>query len=340
MAETQTPLSVSRFHALRVFKETDGSFRQEVVTRPITELPPGDLLIDVQYSSLNYKDALSATGAPGVTRHYPHTPGIDAVGSVLESTTEEFQIGDLVIVTGFKLGMDIDGGFGQRIRVPAQWVVAKPSGLSSRESMIVGTAGLTAALCVKKLESLGMNSRGGPIVVTGSTGGVGSCAVNLLFHLGYEVHAVTGKSAQHEFLRSLGAHDVLTRDQFMEGSHRALQHESWGGVVDTVGGEMLMHAIKGLRYGCSAAACGLVSSATFPGSVFPFILRNVNLLGVDSAETPKAERKIMWEKLANDWKIPHLDKLEQLYGLDTVMNGVNKLLKGEMIGRGVVDLST
>ena len=331
---------MTRFRAFRVFKETDGSFRQAVVTRPIAELPPGDLLVDVKYSSLNYKDALSATGAPGVTRHYPHTPGIDSVGSVQETTSDEFRIGDLVIVTGFKLGMDIDGGFGQRIRVPAHWVVPKPSKLSLRESMIVGTAGLTAALCIKKLESLGMSTSGGPVIVTGSTGGVGSCAVSLLGHLGYEVHAVTGKSTQHEFLRSLGAHDVLTRKQFMEGSHRALQRETWGGVVDTVGGEMLMHAIKGLRYGCSAAACGLVSSATFPGSVFPFILRNVNLLGVDSAETPKAERRVMWEKLASDWKIPHLDKLEQLYDLDSVMNGVNKLLNGEMIGRGVVDLST
>lgn len=339
MAEAQTSLSVSEFRALRVFKETDGAFRQEVVERRIAELPPGDLLIDVLYSSLNYKDALSATGAPGVTRHYPHTPGIDAVGSVLESTADEFQIGDLVIVTGFRLGMDTDGGFGQRIRVPARWAVHKPDKLTPRDSMVLGTAGLTAALCVKKLEHLGMKLHSGPVVVTGSTGGVGSCAVSLLGHLGYEVHAVTGKKTQREFLQLLGAHTVLSREQFMEDSHRPMQRESWGGVVDTVGGEMLMHAIKGLRYGCSAAACGLVSSAMFPGSVFPFILRNVNLLGVDSAETLQAERKIMWEKLASDWKFSHLNQLQHLYSLNTVMSGINKLLNGEMIGRGVVDLS-
>ena len=337
MAEAKT--SLSEFRALQVSKQTDGTFHQQVVKRSITELPPGDMLIDVKYSSLNYKDSLSATGAPGVTRNYPHTPGIDAVGSVLESSTDEFHIGDLVIVTGFKLGMDTDGGFGERIRVPAHWAVPKPEGLTARECMIAGTAGLTSALCIKKLQDFGMSPDSGPVVVTGSTGGVGSFSVGLLFHLGYEVHAVTGKVTQHEFLRSLGAHTVHSREQFLEGSHRALQRESWGGVVDTVGGEMLMHAIKGLKYGCSAAACGLVSSAMFPGSVFPFILRNVNLLGVDSAETPIAERIIMWEKLASNWKIPHLDNLQHLYSLDTVMSGINKLLKGEMIGRGLVDLS-
>lgn len=332
-------MSVSKFLALRVFNEENGTFRQQVVERSTNELPPGDLLIDVLYSSLNYKDALSATGAPGVTRHYPHTPGIDAVGSVVESTTEEFKIGDLVIVTGFRLGMDTDGGFGQRVRVPARWAVLKPKELTPRECMVIGTAGLTAALCVHKLERLGMNPESGPIVVTGSTGGVGSCAVSLLGHLGYEIHAITGKNTQHEFLRSLGAHTVLSREKFMEDSHRALLRESWGGIVDTVGGEMLMHAIKGLRYGASAAACGLVSSPTFPGSIFPFILRNVNLLGVDSAETPQFERSTMWKKLATEWKFPHLEQLEHSYDLSTVMNGVRRLLKGEMVGRGVVDLS-
>ena len=330
---------MNQFRAFRVCKEPEGTFRQEVVTRSTSELPPGELLIDVKYSSLNYKDALSATGAPGVTRRYPHTPGIDAVGSVLESSTDGFREHDIVIVTGFKLGMDIDGGFGQRISVPANWAVPKPEGFTMRDCMIVGTAGLTAALCVKKLENLGMSPDSGPVIVTGSTGGVGSCAVSLLHHLGYEVHAVTGKSSQHEFLQLLGAHTVLTREEFMEGSNRALQREYWGGIVDTVGGEMLMHSIKGLRYGCSAAACGLVSSASFPGSVLPFILRNVNLLGVDSAETPQAERILMWEKLASDWKIPHLDNLQHIYSLETVMNGIHKLLKGEMVGRGLVDLS-
>ena len=331
---------MSEFRALRVFRESDGNCRHEIVTRSVEELPPDDLLIDVRYSSLNYKDALSATGAPGVTRDYPHTPGIDAVGSVLESNTDQYQSGDIVIVTGFRLGMDREGGFGQRIRVPAHWAVRKPKGLTLKESMIMGTAGLTAALCVEKLTGIGMSPEGGPVVVTGSTGGVGSCAVGLLVHLGYEVHAVTGKTTQHEFLRSLGAQTIYSREEFMDESQRALLRETWGGIIDTVGGEMLMHAIKGLRYGCSAAACGLVSSPAFPGSVFPFILRNVNLLGVDSAETPTSERQRVWERLASEWKFPQLHQLQSSYNLETVMSGVDKLLKGEMVGRGVIELAS
>lgn len=338
MATAKT--SLSQFRALRVFRDSDGTFQHRIVTRSVDELPLDDLLIDVRYSSLNYKDALSATGAPGVTRQYPHTPGIDAVGSVLESKTDEYQSGDTVIVTGFRLGMDRDGGFGQRIRVPAHWAVGKPKDLSSKESMIMGTAGLTAALCVEKLTALGMSPDGGPVVVTGSTGGVGSCAVGLLSHLGYEVHAVTGKTTQQEFLSTLGAQVIYSREEFMDGSHRALLRETWGGIIDTVGGEMLMHAIKGLRYGCSAAACGLVSSPQFPGSVFPFILRNVNLLGVDSAETPTTERKSMWERLASQWKFPQLEQLPSYYNLETVMEGVDKLIKGKMVGRGVVELAS
>ena len=331
---------MSQFRALRVHREKDGTFRHEVTTRFTKELPPDDLLIDVKYSSLNYKDALSATGAPGVTRNYPHTPGIDAVGCVLDSKTDVFQRGDLVIVTGFRLGMDRDGGFGQRIRVPTHWVVPKPEGLTILESMVLGTAGLTAALCVEKLMAMGLSPQSGPVVVTGSTGGVGSCAVSLLSHLGYEVHAVTGKTTQHDFLRSLGAHSIHSREEFMEDSHRALLSETWGGIVDTVGGDMLMHAIKGLRYGGSAAACGLVSSPKFPGSVFPFILRNVNLLGVDSAETPIGKRKLIWNRLANDWKFSQLHKLMCSYNLETVMDGVDKLLKGDMVGRGIVEISS
>lgn len=338
MATAKT--SLNQFRALRVFRDSDGTCQHKIVTRSVDELPPDDLLIDVRYSSLNYKDALSATGAPGVTRHYPHTPGIDAVGSILESKTDEYQSGDTVIVTGFKLGMDRDGGFGQKIRVPAHWAVRKPEDLSLKESMIMGTAGLTAALCVEKLTRLGMSTDGGPVLVTGSTGGVGSCAIGLLSHLGFEVHAVTGKTTKREFLESLGAQAIFSREEFMEESQRALLRETWGGVVDTVGGEMLMHAIKGLRYGCSAAACGLVRSPQFPGSVFPFILRNVNLLGVDSAETPTTERKSMWDRLASEWKFPQLAQLPSFYNLETVMEGVAKLLKGEMVGRGVVELAS
>ena len=216
-------------------------------------LPPGEVLVDVAYSSLNYKDALSATGNPGVTRNFPHTPGIDAAGTVAESSVEALSPGDQVIVIGFDLGMNTAGGFAQKIRVPAGWVVPLPTGLSLRESMILGTAGFTAALCVDKLQAVGgMGPASGPVLVTGATGGVGSVAVKLLAKLGYEVHAGTGKSAEHGYLRALGAAEVVDREKLLAGAERPLGRETWGGVVDTVGGQILANALKALRYGASA----------------------------------------------------------------------------------------
>jgi alcohol dehydrogenase len=280
---------MSTYRALLVEK-SDGGFDRRIVDRSLDELPDGDVLVDVRFSSLNYKDGLSATGNPGVTRKFPHTPGIDAAGVVVESAGNEFSAGNEVIVVGYDLGMNTAGGFGQRIRVPSGWVVPLPQGLSLHQAMILGTAGLTAALCVDKLEHAGMTPEGGPVLVTGATGGVGSVAVMLLAHLGYEVAAVTGKAEQHDFLRGLGASEFLTREQAREGTDRPLLKERWGGVVDTVGGEILFNAVKSLRYGGSLAACGLVDSPQVPASVLPFILRNVNLLGVDSVELPR-ERK-------------------------------------------------
>lgn len=330
-------MTVEGFRALCVDRTEDRRYPRSVVERNVADLPEGDLLIDVAYSSLNYKDALSATGNPGVTRNFPHTPGIDAAGTVLESASEGFSPGTEVIVIGFDLGMNTAGGFGQRIRVPAGWAVAMPDGLDVRSSMILGTAGFTAALCIDKLEQQGMTTEGGPVLVTGSTGGVGSVAVKLLAKLGYEVHAGTGKADRHDYLRDLGAAAMVSREDLLAGAERPLGRETWGGVVDTVGGQILVNAVKSLRYGASAAACGLVASPEIPATVFPFILRHVNLLGIDSVELPVADKARIWEKLAGPWKLDGLEQLVEPLTLDSLSEAIDRILAGDMVGRGLVD---
>jgi acrylyl-CoA reductase (NADPH) len=327
-----------KYRALLIEKSSEGGFSRQVVDRSIDELPAGDVLVDVHYSSLNYKDALSATGNPGVTRKFPHTPGIDAAGTVLDSSSSQFRKGAEVIVTGYDLGMNTPGGFGQRIRVPAKWIVPLPPGLTLEQSMILGTAGFTAALCVDKLEAFGMQPGTGPVLVTGASGGVGSVAVMLLARLGYEVAAVTGKPTQHTFLKSIGAAEILSREDALEGSDRPLLKERWGGVVDTVGGAPLFNAVKSLKYGCSLAACGLVASPQFAASVLPFILRHVNLLGVDSVELPLQEKVRIWQKLAGVWKLERVDELKVDFTLDDISAGIDRILAGEMVGRGVLNL--
>ncbi len=329
---------MTAFRAFRVEKTADGQFRRSIVERDIADLPAGDLLIDVAWSSLNYKDALSATGNPGVTRRYPHTPGIDAAGTVVESSSDAFAPGDAVIAIGFDLGMNTPGGFGRKIRIPAGWAVPLPDGLDARTSMILGTAGFTAALSVHKLEGAGMRPDGGPVLVTGATGGVGCIAVRLLAHLGYEVHAVTGKPARHDFLRGLGAREVLSREEALAGADRPLLKPRWGGAVDTVGGPLLFNAVKALRYGASLAACGLVASPEIPATVFPFILRGVNLLGIDSVELPLAQKTEIWNRLAGPWKLDGLDALAVPLTLDRLSDAIDRILAGGMVGRGVVDL--
>ena len=330
---------MTTFRAFRVDKTEDRRYPRRIVERDTAELPDGDLLIDVAYSSLNYKDALSATGNPGVTRNFPHTPGIDAAGTVLESSSDEFSVGAEVIVIGFDLGMHTPGGFGQRIRVPAGWAVAMPEGLDARSSMILGTAGFTAALCVDKLQSFGMTPEGGPVLVTGATGGVGSVAVKLLAKLGYEAHAGTGKAERHDFLRGLGASAVVSREELAAGTDRPMLRETWGGVVDTVGGQILVNAVKSLRYGASLAACGLVASPDIPASVFPFILRHVNLLGIDSVELPLPDKAALWSRLAGPWRLDGLEELAQPLGLDSLSDAIDRILAGRMVGRGLVDLA-
>ncbi len=324
------------FTAFWVEKNAEG-FSRSIIERQVDDLPAGDVLIDVKYSSLNYKDALSATGNPGVTRNFPHTPGIDAAGVVVESGVASFSSGDEVIVIGFDLGMGTPGGFGQRIRIPADWVIKRPDTLSLHASMLLGTAGFTAAECIDKLTGAGMTPASGPVLVTGATGGVGSVAVKLLAHLGYEVAAVTGKPEQHNFLKSLGAAEILSREDAAEGVGKPLLAERWGGVVDTVGGDILFNAVKSLKYGCSLAACGLVAGAEFQANVLPFLLRNVNLLGVDSVQLPLAEKSRIWSRLADEWFVD-LSELEETLTLDTLSNAIDRILAGQMVGRGVVKL--
>lgn len=324
------------FSAFRVEKG-DAGFSRCVIERNEDDLPEGDVLIDVRYSSLNYKDGLSATGNPGVTRKFPHTPGIDAAGVVVQSSDAAFQAGDEVICIGFDLGMNTSGGFAQRIRVPAGWVVKMPAGLTMHSSMLLGTAGFTAAECIDKLVNAGMTPDSGPVLVTGATGGVGSVAVKLLAHLGYEVAAVTGKSDKHDMLRGLGASEILSREDAAEGADKPLLAERWGGVVDTVGGDILFNAVKSLRYGCSLAACGLVGGAGFQASVLPFLLRNVNLLGIDSVELPLAEKTRIWNRLATEWLVD-FSELEEQLSLDTLSEAIDRILAGEMVGRGVLHL--
>lgn len=324
------------FKAFRVEKNETG-FSRSVVEREESDLPEGELLIEVKYSSLNFKDGLSATGNPGVTRAFPHTPGIDAAGVVLASSHADFAIGDEVIAIGFDLGMGTSGGYAERIRIPAGWAVKCPAGLTLHASMIIGTAGFTAAECVQKLEQSGMTPASGPVLVTGATGGVGSVALKLLAQLGYEVTAVTGKAEKTDWLKSLGAANVISREDAAAGADKPLLAEKWGGVVDTVGGDILFNGVKSLRYGCSLAACGLVAAPTFGASVLPFILRHVNLLGIDSVQLPIEQKAEIWHRLATDW-LMDLSDLEEVLTLDTVSEAIDRILAGSMVGRGVVHL--
>lgn len=329
---------MTRFKALQVRETESGSFERLIVERTVDELPAGEVLIRVRYSSLNYKDALSASGNRGVTRQYPHTPGIDAAGVVEASSVAELAPGDEVLVTGYDLGMNTAGGFGQYIRVPAAWVIRRPAGLTLRESMLLGTAGLTAALCVDKLERIGVTPASGPVLVTGATGGVGSIGVALLSRLGYEVHALTGKADQADFLRQLGAREVIAREELLAGTGKALLKERWGAALDTVGGDVLVNVLKSLRYGGSAACCGLTAGPGLNASVIPFILRGVNLLGVDSVELPLVAKASMWDKLSLQWKLDNLDQLAHEIGLEELPGAIERILAGQMVGRALVSL--
>jgi putative YhdH/YhfP family quinone oxidoreductase len=326
------------FKALIVEETEPHKFGRVVRIRNVDDLPVGDLLVKVHYSSLNYKDALSATGHPGVTRQYPHTPGIDAAGVVIECTSGNFSPGDSVVVTGYDLGMDTAGGYGQFIRIPSEWALPLPAGLSLRESMILGTAGFTAGLSVLKLQQNGVQSGDGDILVTGATGGVGSSAVSILARAGYRVVAATGKTAESDFLHARGAAEIIDREQLLAGTDRPMLKERWAGVVDVAGGEILATAIKSSRYGGTVTCCGLVGSTDLSVSVFPFILRGISLLGIDSARCPLQLRQAVWEKLATVWKPADLEATATECTLQALEGHIQNILRGCSRGRVVVNL--
>jgi putative YhdH/YhfP family quinone oxidoreductase len=329
---------MTSFDALLVTENSDKTFSRAVVSRNLSDLPNNDTLIRVRYSSLNYKDALSATGNKGVTRNYPHTPGIDAAGEIVES--QAFRVGEEVIVTSYDLGMNTPGGFGGFIRVPASWVVKLPHGLTLHESMLFGTAGFTAALCVHQLHFHGVTPDKGEILVTGATGGVGCMAVAILAKLGYAVVASSGKEDARDWLKRIGASEVISRAE-VDDNTKPMLKERWGGAVDTVGGNILATAIKSTkRYGC-VTACGLVQSPLLNTTVYPFILRGVSLVGADSAETPMSHRAAIWQKLAGEWKPSDgvLNAIAQNCSLAQLdAEKIDAILNGQIRGRVVVIL--
>ncbi len=323
------------FKALRVYDTPE--VKQVIETFEENALPQGDVIIKVHYSSINYKDALSATGNKGVTRQYPHTPGIDASGVVTASTSDQWQVGDRVIVTGYDLGMNTHGGFSEYIRVPAEWVVKCPETLTLREAMCYGTAGFTAALSVSKITE-NVSTEAGKVLVTGATGGVGSIAVALLSQLGYTVVAATGKPEYAKHLTDLGASEIIHRDVTNDTSGKAMLKGQYAAIIDTVGGNILSTAIKMLNYGGHVTSCGNVASPEFASSVFPFILRGVTLHGIDSVACPMLKRMAIWSKIASDWKVDALIQSVEEIDLEEVPNVITQLIDGTHKGRTIVKI--
>lgn len=329
---------MATFQAFYVSENEDKTFSQQIIERNTDDLPQGEVLIRVRYSSLNYKDALSSIGNRGVTRQYPHTPGIDAAGIVEASTVDTFAVGDKVLVTGFDLGMNTAGGFGQYIRVPARWVVKLPRGLQLKESMVLGTAGLTAALCIDKLLKNGLAPDKGKVIVTGATGGVGTMAVMILARLGFHVTGVTGKPEGKAFLLGLGAKEVISREEVDDKSGKPLLKGIYAGCVDTVGGNILATILKSMQYNGVVSICGLVHSPELPTTVFPFILRGVSMFGIDSSECDIEWRKQMWKNLARKWKPENLASIVRTVTLKSLSKEIKKILQGGQMGRIVVKL--
>jgi len=326
------------FKAMVATEGKDNAFVSQITERSLDELPPGEVLVKVKYSSVNFKDVLSATGNRGVTRKYPHTPGIDAAGIVEESLSGDFAAGDEVIVTSYDLGMNTSGGFGQYIRVPADWVVKKPANLTLRESMVYGTAGFTAALSVYKLFGSGITPDQGPVLVSGATGGVGSIAVSILAKEKYDVAAVNGIVDEKEYLLKLGAKTVISIEEATDASGRPLLKGLWAGAIDTLGGPILATTLKSMLYGATVTCCGNAGSHDLPINVYPFILRAVTLIGIDSQNCPMPTRQKVWQKIAGDWKLDNLDQLTTEVSLDGLNERIDLILERKHKGRTIVRL--
>lgn len=332
-------MSEAKFTCFLVSQSGDGSIQQDLTQIKQEDLPPGDVLIRAQWSSLNYKDALAAEGHPGVAGKLPHVPGIDVAGLVEESSDDRYQKGDAVLVTGYDLGAPAWGGWSEYVRVPAEWIVPLPQGLTLRQTMVLGTAGFTAALCVHELLRNDASPDGGPIAVTGATGGVGVWAVRLLSLLGYEVHAITGKTNMSELLVKLGAAQVLGRETLKHNPERPLGKTRFAGGVDTVGGDMLVALLKSTEVTGCVSACGLVGGDKLTMTVYPFILRGVRLAGVTSSLCPRQPREQNWERLAGRWKTELPAAWSEEVSLTGLKDAIAKMKAGAATGRVVVRIA-
>ncbi|MCY4333055.1 MAG: acryloyl-CoA reductase [Litoreibacter sp.] len=325
------------FNALLVNKDDEGKTSASVTEISEDMLPDGDVTVAVEYSTVNYKDGLCIGPGGGLVRNYPHVPGIDFAGTVETSSDDRYKPGDKVVLTGWRVGEAHWGGYAQKARVKADWLVPLPDGLETRQAMAVGTAGFTAMLAVMALEDHGIKD--GPVLVTGAAGGVGSVATAILAKLGYEVAGVTGRPDTADYLKSLGATQIVAREDLNETTKRPLEAETWGGCVDAVGGEMLARVLGQMKYGASVSAVGLAGGAGLPATVMPFLLRGVNLLGIDSVMQPYDNRLRAWERIVTD--LP-MDKLEAMIQPATLSDlpGLGKdILKGQVKGRVVVDVN-
>jgi len=323
------------FKAL-VLDQVDGKTMAEVKQLEVGDLPKQEALVAVEYSSLNYKDGMAVTGTGKIIREFPMVPGIDLAGKIIESGSDKYQPGDSVILTGWGVGERYWGGYTQQASAKADWLVPMPEGLDSRKAMIIGTAGFTAMLCVMTLEEAGVTPDQGPVLVTGAAGGVGSIAVLLLSTLGYEVSAVTGRESTHEYLKGLGASQILTREE-MSAQARPLESQRWAGAVDTVGGDILARVISEMKYGGAVAACGLASSFKLNTTVMPFILRNVSLRGADSVSCPVERRTRAWERLASDLPESAYSAISRTVGLEQVVEVSQEIMAGQVQGRVLID---
>jgi len=324
------------FDALYII-EKNGSYEKEIKQLSTSQLPAGDLLIKVKYSSVNYKDALSASGNQGVTKKFPHVPGIDAAGIVIKSNNDAFAEGDEVIVTGFDLGMNTWGGFGAYIRVPADWAILLPKGLSLQEAMAYGTAGLTAGLSVLEVIDKQIFPQAGPVVVSGATGGVGSIAALILNQLGYKVAVISGKKDDNFLLETLGASEVMSREEFIEKyDAKPIAKPVFAAGIDTVSGPILSGMLKSIQYGGVVTCCGMIASPELQTSIFPFILRGIKLAGIDSVMAPTQIRQKVWQLLATDWKPDNLQKIVREIDLKALPNVLETVLNGKAKGRYVL----
>ena len=328
---------VDSFKALVVNK--DDNFTVKVSDLTLADLPDGDVLVKVVYSSINYKDSLATIPNGNIVKNYPFVPGIDLAGVVVSSSNPRFKEGDEVIATSYEIGVSHFGGYSEYARIPAEWIVPLPKGLTLKEAMIIGTAGFTAALSVLRLEENNVSPEKGKVLVTGATGGVGSFAVSILSTLGYQVEASTGKESEQEYLIKLGAASIVSRDEVFNGEIRALGKQKWAAAVDSVGGEPLASLLSQIQYGGSVAASGLTAGTKLPTTVFPFILRGVNLLGIDSVYCPMDTRLKVWERLASDFKPAGLNEfIQQEVTLQQLPEVLPILLKGQARGRMIVKL--